>query len=148
MATGDYQCVVDEALSGDFERSLQKRPSDDLWALSDAARYVGRLDVARRALLAQRARFPHTENAVRAAFHLGALAEQQSASSRDALRWYDAYLSEAPAGALVADTLRRKMSILQRSGDAAGARSAAERYMREFPGGPYRRQADHILGRQ
>jgi TolA-binding protein len=147
MAAGEYQIVVDEALSAGLEQSLRARPSGDLSALSDAARYVGRADVARRALVAQRQRFPETDSAASAAFHLGTLAEQRDPTSREALKWYDLYLSTAPAGTFVPETLGRKMLILQRRDDMTAARSIAEAYRRQFPGGPYRRQADRILAR-
>jgi TolA-binding protein len=147
MAAGEYQIVVDEALSAGLEQSLRARPSGDLSALSDAARYVGRADVARRALVAQRQRFPETDSAASAAFHLGTLAEKRDPTSREALKWYDLYLSTAPAGTFVPETLGRKMLILQRRDDMTAARSIAEAYRRQFPGGPYRRQADRILAR-
>jgi hypothetical protein len=147
MAAGEYKIVVDEALSAGLEQSLRARPTGDLSALSDAARYVGRADLARRALLAQRQRFPETDNAASAAFHLGTLAEKRDPTSREACRWYDLYLSAAPAGTFVPETLGRKMLILERRDDVTGARSIAEAYRRQFPAGPYRRQADRILAR-
>lgn len=147
MVGGEYRTIVDEALAGGLDRILRARASADLSALSDAARYVGRADVARKALLTQRQRFPDTEDAARAAFHLGTLAERQDATSGEALKWYEVYLSSAPAGAFVPEASGRRMLMLERRDDTTAARSAAEDYRRLFPRGPYRRQADRILAR-
>ena len=62
------------------------RGTDDLAALADAARYRRHDDVARRALLAQRRRFPGSPRAADAAFFLGRLDENGGRGPGRALR--------------------------------------------------------------
>jgi hypothetical protein len=135
--------VLDEALAEGVERVHDQRSSEDLAALSDAARYLGRRDVARDALLAQRRRFAGSESARRAAFHLGVLAEDGAGA--EAVRWYDLYLAEAPAGSYAPEALGRKMLVVERRDGAAAARALAEEYRRRFSQGPYLVHALRIL---
>ena len=137
VATGDYARVVREAEAEGIARALGGRPLADLRALGDAARYAGRADLARRAYTAVRARFPSSGEARTAAFLIGRVAEEQDHAVASALRWYDTYLAEAPAGAFAGDALGRKMVLVSTTQGRDAARPLAERYLQRFPGGPY-----------
>jgi TolA-binding protein len=143
IAAGDYARIVSEAEEGGLDGVLERRPLADLTALADAARYVRRQDVARRALEAQRSRFPTSKEANAAAFLLGRMAEEAGDSS-GALGDYDAYLAASVDGPFAAEALGRKLALLHAQGRAE-ARPAAEEYLRRFPTGAYARVAHDVV---
>jgi TolA-binding protein len=116
---------------------LARADSDDLWALANAARYVGRYQLAGQALSAHRKRFPSSDRSRQAAFLLGRLHEEDAGGPTDALGWYDRYLVEAHDGADVSDALGRKMTLLERSDRHSEALAVARDYLRRFPRGTY-----------
>src|SRR6185295_18935292 len=103
----------------------------DLNALADAARYVRRSDVARRTLMAELERFPHSPNAREAAFFLGGLAEDESGvgAAKTALEWYERYMAGNPHGTYAAQALGRQMILVHKLRGAAAARPIAEDYL-------------------
>jgi hypothetical protein len=143
VADGEFDRVIAEAQERGMHRVLSGAPLDDLVALSDAARYAGRGDLARSALLAMRDRFAASSAARTAAFLLGRLAEGGSADS--AIGWYDRYLAESPGGTFASEALGRKMLLL-RARSPAKARRLAEQYLGLFPKGAYAQVARDLLG--
>lgn len=137
VAAGDYARVLRDADAEGIGRATGARPLPDLRALGDAARYAGRSDVAKRAYAAIRARFPASGEARTAAFLIGRVEEEQDHATADALRWYDAYLAEAPGGPFAGDALGRKMVLVSRTQGRDAARPLADRYLKRFPSGPY-----------
>lgn len=137
VAAGDYARVLRDADAEGIAHATGARPLADLRALGDAARYAGRPDVAKRAYAAIRARFPASGEARTAAFLIGRVEEEQDHAAAGALRWYDTYLAEAPAGAFAGDALGRKMVIVSRTQGRDAARPLADRYLQRFPSGPY-----------
>jgi hypothetical protein len=93
--------------------------------------------VAKRAYTTLRERFPTSPEARTAAFLLGRVEEEQEHAIGEALRWYDRYFAEAPAGAFAGDALGRKMILISRSQGRDAARSLAQRYLERFPSGTY-----------
>jgi len=100
--------------------------------------------LARRALLAERRRFPSAVGAHDAAFMIGRLAEDANQDLREALLWYDRYLEEGLHGSYTSEALGRKMLALHHLGEWADARGAAERYLATFPRGAYAARALRI----
>ncbi|WP_437726973.1 FecR domain-containing protein [Sorangium sp. So ce861] len=145
LAAGKLDVIVDEAQRRGLDASLAESSNEELSALADAARYTRRNDIARRALLAQRRRFPATQRGKEAAFQLGRLAETQEGAAA-ALAWFETYLKEAPQGAYASEALGRKMVIVQRLHGDAQAETVARAYLRRFPGGTYA-QAARALAR-
>jgi hypothetical protein len=137
VAAGDYALVVHEAESEGIGHAMSTRPLGDLRALGDAARYASRSDVAKRAYTTLRERFPSSPEARTAAFLLGRVEEEQEHAIGEALRWYDTYVAEAPAGAFAGDALGRKMILVSRAQGRDAARSLAQRYLDRFPSGTY-----------
>jgi ferric-dicitrate binding protein FerR (iron transport regulator) len=143
LGNGEWDRIIAEAERGGIEATLAAAPSDDLFALADAARYRRRLDLAQAALLAQRRRFPGSPRAPEAIFLLGRVSELRSAGGAAALRYYDQYLVRAPSGTYAAEALGRKMTLVNEAG--GGARSIAEEYLRRFPEGSYAGAARSLL---
>ncbi len=136
FAAGKLDLILSEAEDAGFDVSLERRSNEDLAALADAARYRGRAGLARRTLLTQRERFPHSLRAVEAAFLLGRL-DESSAGAPQALAWYERYLGEAPRGRYAAEALGRKMLVVQQLRGTEEARPLAEEYVRRYPDGAY-----------
>jgi ferric-dicitrate binding protein FerR (iron transport regulator) len=146
LSAGDFDAILDEA-ERDIPHVLATRGTDDLAALADAARYRRHDDVARRALLAQRRRFPGSPRAADAAFFLGRLDENGGRGHGPALAWYERYLDEAPRGSYVAEALGRKMIAVEELHGAAAAHNVADQYLHRFPRGSYAGAARALLAR-
>jgi FecR-like protein len=147
VAHGDFDAVIEDAERRGIDRSLAEASVVDLAALADAARYARRQDVARRALVAERTRYPGSVQARDAAFFLGGLAEAQK-SDAAALDWYDVYLRESTSGAYASQALGRKMMLVQRLRGTDGARPIGTEYLARFPDGPYAPSARKLLQAQ
>jgi hypothetical protein len=137
LANGEWDRILAEVDRAGVEVTLQGASSSDLFALADAARYRRRTDLARSALLAQRRRFPASQRSLDAIFLLGRVEESHPNGHAQAIRWYDEYLSQAPAGTYAAEALGRKMILTNELQGPAQARQVAEEYLRRFPRGSY-----------
>jgi hypothetical protein len=137
VARGDFAGVIADAEAQGIDAALAGVGLADLAALADAARYSGKTDLARRALAAERARFPGSREASRATFLLGRIADDAQGSPAAAVALYDEYLAAAPGGAFAEEALGRKMVALRRSGGRAAARGVAAEYLRRYPGGAF-----------
>jgi TolA-binding protein len=144
LAAGNFRGVLESAEARGVGPSLGHGTLADLVALADAARYAHEKGLAKRGLLAERERFPGTAEARAAAFVLGRMADDAGVSG-EALRWYDAYLSESPRGSFAAEALGRKLVALVRSGDTRAARSVAGAYVERFPSGAHAAYAREVL---
>jgi TolA-binding protein len=137
--------VVADADRRGIAAVLERADADDLWALANAARYVGRYRLAQRALRVHRERFPSSDRARQAAFLLGRLHDGDADGPETALQWYDRYLTDAHDGPSASDALGRKMTLLQRWNRRAEALSVAENYLRRFPRGTYANAARALV---
>ncbi len=146
LTSGNFRGVLAAAQARGIDATLHRGPLANLVALSDAARYAGDRALARRGLLAQRARFGASAEAHAAAFVLGRMADDDG-SPEQALRWYDRYLRQSPHGAFAAEALGRKLGVLVRTGEDAPARGVAELYLKRFPRGAYAAYAREVLQR-
>ena len=144
VAKGDFAGVIAEAEAKGVDATLASATLADLAALADAARYGGKLDLARRALGAERARFPGSREASNAAFLLGRIADDAQGSPAAAAALYDQYLAESPGGAFAEEALGRKMVALRKSSGREAARGAAAEYLRRYPGGAFAAAAREI----
>ena len=145
LGAGDFDGILQDAERRGLDASLARAPATELAALADAARYRRRDDVARRALLAERARFPRSPRARDAAFLLGRLEETTTSGGGRALEWYDRYLEEAPLGAYASEALGRKMTATARVHGPRAARDVAATYLLRFPSGSYAASAHSLL---
>jgi len=145
LNAGDFDGILQDADRRGVDAALARAPATELAALADAARYRRRDELARRALLAERSRFPRSARARDAAFLLGRLEEASSGGEGRALEWYDRYLEEAPLGAYASEALGRKMTATARLEGPRAAREVAATYLRRFPGGSYAATARGLL---
>ncbi|MGE5786138.1 MAG: FecR domain-containing protein, partial [Myxococcales bacterium] len=109
VARGDSQRVLAEAEAMGQAVCFAQCSGADLRALADAARYSGRLDMAEASLRALRGRFP--SQAPVAAYLLGAVDEARGRNA-SALRWYEAYIAEAPRGGFFSEALAGRLRML------------------------------------
>ena len=135
LAHGRWDRILEEVEQRGVDATLESAPSEELFALADAARYRRRTDLARAALLAQRRRFPGSARSVDATFLLGRV--EESRDRAQALGWYDEYLERAPTGTYSAEAWGRKMVLTNELKGRASARPIAEEYLRRFPNGSY-----------
>lgn len=145
-AAGKFKDAIEAADREGFQRICAEGSAADLWALADAARLSG--DVARSsmALTTLRRRFPDADQATESAFLLGVIAFDTRGDHVEAARWFTTYLSERPRGRLAREAAGRLLEAEERSGNRAGAREAARRYLRDYPGGPHAEMAKAIAG--
>jgi hypothetical protein len=136
LADGKFGEIFDQAQDLGLDRAFATSAPDDLAALADAARYLRHYDAARGALLAERHRFPNSDQAHAAAFSLGRLAEAQR-EPRSALSWFETYLSEVSDGIYASEALGRKMLLVEQLEGREAARPLAEMYLRRYPIGTY-----------
>jgi len=145
VALGDYRSVLREAEQKDLDDTLTSGPLEDLAALADAARYLRRNDIARRALVAERLRFPHSSEGHAATFLLARLFEEDG-DVLGATTGYELYLRESPRGSFAQEALGRELALLWKRSDRSAALPVAEKYLREFPLGPYTHIARDVQG--
>ncbi len=148
LRDGALDTLIASAEAEGLARALNTRGVDDLAALATAARLSDRFALARRVFRAQRVRFPASEAAGEAAFHLGRLADDVDRDPAAAVAWYDRYLDESPSGTFAAEALARKLTALAGQSDPASqeaARATARAYLARFPEGPARDQARRLL---
>lgn len=143
---GAFTEIVEQAQRQGIEAVLKRGTASDITALADAARYTQQHQLAHRALLSLRARFPESDRAKNSAFFLGRLGESANASTEKVLGWYERYLHEAPHGPYQEGALTREMVLLRAQKAWPRARTVAERYLREYPTGTYRDLAVSLAG--
>jgi hypothetical protein len=147
LARGEFQRILDEAARRGLDDVLSGATSADLAAFADAARYGRKNDLAQRALLAQRQRFPRTLAGRDAAFFLGTLDESRAGreARTSALQWYGRYLAENPVGSYAGQALGRRLVLFESLHDLTAARETAASYLAKFPSGPYAAKAKRIV---
>ena len=143
VAKGEFDAVVGDAQKRGVDGVLSTAPASDLGALADAARYTGKLDLAKRALSAERSRFPGTPGAADATFLLGKISEDDDHAPATAIAYYNEYLGSAPSGTYEQESLGRKM-MLERTQAPDEAKKSASRYLERHPQGPYAAAARQI----
>jgi len=120
-----------------FAEECRRASAGDLMLLGNAARLAGETSKARQAYTLLRKRFVSDRMAAVAAFNMARVEFELAADYPAAATWFRVYLREEPRGALAREAHGRLLEALQRSGDAAGARRAAEEYLSQYPAGPH-----------
>jgi transmembrane sensor len=145
-AAGQYHAALEQAESDGFEGLCQRSNLADLLALSEAARFAGRVDRARLALTSLRERFRGEPAASVATFTLGRMAFDSSRDYLGAAKWFRTYLAEQPGGSLAREAMGRLVESLERGGDHTSAKIAARDYLSRYPDGPQARLAQQVVG--
>jgi ferric-dicitrate binding protein FerR (iron transport regulator) len=140
LAKGGFERIVEEAERWGPETILAEASRVNLVALADAARYARHDDLARRALLAQKRRFPGSSAARDASFLLGRLEESQH-DVAGAIGWFDRYLADSPSGTYASEALGRKMLLVRPLYGDTRACAVAQEYLDRFPQGVYAARA-------
>jgi hypothetical protein len=141
----DYERALAAAEQTGFAQICATASDADLLLLGDTARLAGSPARAEEAYDAVRRRF-RGASAAQAAFLLGRLAFEARSAYADAARFFALSLLEAPSGPFARDAEGRLFESLERSGDIAGARAAAQRYLERYPEGPHASLAKALLG--
>jgi TolA-binding protein len=144
LSSGDFEGIVHQAQRRGIDNVVGKGTSSELAELADAARYSRHDSLARRALLAQRRRFPGSPAAKDAAFLLGRLDETEL-NAASAIEWYGRYLQEVPNGTYASDALGREMLLMESASMDAQARASASDYLNRFPNGAYSSRAQALV---
>jgi len=144
---GSYREALVEAEAAGFPGLCATLPAGDLLMLADAARFAGRVDRARQALLALRERFPTGPERAMATFTLGRVAADEQRDHLAAAHWFEATLEERSGGDLARESLGRLVESLERGGDHPAARRRAQSYLARFPDGPHAKLAYDVLQR-
>ncbi|MBI2896021.1 MAG: tetratricopeptide repeat protein [Deltaproteobacteria bacterium] len=142
---GSYREALEAAERAGFDAECARVGASDLHVLGDAARLAGSAPRAVQAFDALRDRFAGTPQAAAAAFALGRIAFDGRHAYAEAARWFETYLREAPRGPLAREASGRLIEARRRSGDAAGAREGARRYLEAYPSGPHADLARTLL---
>ncbi|HWA73080.1 MAG TPA: FecR domain-containing protein [Polyangiaceae bacterium] len=144
VAKGRFAEVVSAAEGFGTERALRERSGADLSALAHAANYTGRTALAVSAWTALRERFAGQKAARQSAFFIGRVYDQQGRAA-EALRWLNAYLSEASGDVYASEALGRKLAVVQKLQGPGPARAVAQDYLARFPKGAYAQTARALL---
>jgi len=142
---GRYAAAVEAAERIGLVKLLSELDDAGLWKLADAARFVRRGEVATRALLAIRRRFPDSRRTEIATFLLGRIAAEQNTAPRKAALWFEKYLAEDPKGSLAEEALGRRIDNCRKAGMKRQAAKAAGKYLERYPQGPYAAVAESVL---
>jgi transmembrane sensor len=141
---GKYEAALRSAEEG-FDTTLAGGDADEIVSLGDTARLAGDTARAKQAYLAARRRFPGSAAAAISALSLGRLAFDRDGAFAGAARWFETYLTEAPAGPLAREAAGRLIEAHERAGDRMAARAAARRYLARWPDGPHAAKARSLL---
>jgi hypothetical protein len=141
---GKYKEALDAAEHAGFDSEIRHASGKDLLSLGDAARLAGNPSRARQAYLAARDKIP---GGGRATYGLGLLAFDQQLDFGEAARWFEAYVSGHPGGALRREAEGRLIEAWQRAGDSDKARRAASRYLVDYPSGDHAALARQLTSR-
>lgn len=142
---GDYAGALALVEAAGFEGFLGEASAADLALLGDVARLAHQYDRALSAYQAVRQRFAGTMASSTAAYHIARLYFDRMGAYSRAAEWFETYLTEQPQGGLAREATGRWLESLQRSGNQAGARTVAERYLQRYPQGPHAALARSIL---
>lgn len=151
-AEPDWRVLVEsrryrEAVALVRERGLEpicaSEPAQSLLRLADAARYARDASVGTTVLACVRARFPSSAASAEAAFFLGRIA-LEARDGRSAARWMEISLREREGGPFAEQAAGLLIEARELAGDSAGARSAADAYLDQYPHGIHVEVAERV----
>ncbi len=129
-----------------LDRFLARAGAKDLLSLGDSARRIPNWGQAEKIYRTVHERFGGKRHADRAAFMLGRIAFDVRHDHAGAARWFEPFLRKSEGDPLRREAIGRLMEARGKSGDPAGSRAAASKYLKSYPGGPHASMAREILG--
>lgn len=135
VRSGKYEAALGAVRSAGLDAVLTRADAHDLLLLGNAARFQSDYGLSERIYLRVRSVGEPSSRAL-AAYYLARIALDGHRNSAEAIRWLRTYLGEAPRGELSAAARGRLMDLLDRAGDARGARAVAAEYLELHGGGP------------
>jgi hypothetical protein len=114
----------------------QARNGKELFTLAGKLRREGKLEASKDVYLMLRSRFAGSRAAARAAFEIGRIAIHLK-KPRNAILWFERYLSERPKGTLALVAQGRRIEALVKAGQIRRARKLAAQYLAKHPRGPH-----------
>ena len=142
---GRYADAIAEVNQLGVSKVMASGSSRDLMLLGDAARFSNNVNLASDVYKTVRKRFPKTAEAQRAAFTLGRIFLEQKESPKQAAKWFEVCYKDNRQGTMAREAAGRLIEALDRSGDRARAKTAAEEYHKRYPNGPHTKLAEKIL---
>ncbi|MET0593557.1 MAG: FecR family protein [Polyangiaceae bacterium] len=137
---GHFDRAIEEVERVGLDSTYELASAEDLMSLARAARFVGREDVSKGALLSCRRRFPGSQSAAMAAYLLG-----RNATPSEAVQWFTTYLHEQPDGVWAREASGRLIEANRATGNVRAAREAAKQYLVRYPAGPHAEFAKMVL---
>ncbi len=135
--TGKYREAYGQISTLGFDTALGGASAEQMLLLANTARYAGHPAEASRAYSELRRHHPQSSGARIAAFYLARIAQDTKAQPREAVRWLETYLREAPGGSLAATARARLIDIYLQLGERGAARKVARDYIRLHSDGPH-----------
>ena len=114
-----------------------KMSLEALWQAASKARYDKNAGRAESLLLTVKRRFPGARQAQAVPFLMGRIQLELKRNPRESQKWFKQYLRETPKGPLAEEALGRLIDACKRSGDGAGAKRYAERYLKNYENGVF-----------
>jgi hypothetical protein len=123
VSNGQFEATLSHARLYGIDAALADCPPRSLFALADAARYVGDFDLSRMTLMILRRRSP--DDASKAAFFLGRL-EEARGNSKLALSWYTQAMKGNLESHFLVEAKAGSARIVKRTGAATAQPSHFE----------------------
>ncbi len=144
-SAGKYREAYATVERDGFDTECARGNPETLLLLADVARHASAPRRAAAALVTLRRRFAGGHDAALAAFTLGRLEFDEFRAYSVAAGWFRTYLKERPGGTMAREARGRLMEALHQAGEQAGARAAAEQYLRDYPTGPHAELASRLV---
>lgn len=139
-ARGRFKDALAAAIRDGFDDGCLRLPADDVVKLGETARLAGDFRRAEYAYQAVNRRFTSATPPT-AVYALGKIAFDQHRDYAAAAKWFGLYVKRFPDGKLISEASGLLLVSRIKAGDNAGARDAAESYLRSFKDGPYAKLA-------
>jgi hypothetical protein len=144
-ARGRFKEALAAAVREGFEDGCLHMSGADVAKLGETARLAGDTGRAEAAYQAAVRRFPSAPPA-QALYGLGKIAFDHHRDYTAAAKWFNQYMQRYPNGALAREAAGLLLVSRIKAGDNAGARAAADSYLRLFKDGPHAKLAHDTVG--
>jgi len=141
---GHYKDALAAAVRDGFDDGCLRLPAEDVRKLGDTARLAGDFKRAEYAYQAAYRRFQSSTPPL-ALFGLGKIAFYQNRDYASAARWFGLYIKRGE-GSLAREAAGLLLESRIKAGDNAGARAAAESYLKSYADGPHAKLAHDTVG--